>query len=300
MLPRTVRSTVGRDTGDVHADAFDYFDEPFACLAHRGGYLEPADAGRENTLHAFRRAHDEAGYRYLETDIHLSADGVLVAFHDDRLDRVTDRTGLIARLPLREIKAARVAGVDEIPTLDELLEELPDARFNIDIKQSAAVEPLVACLRAHRAERRVCVASFNPARLSRFRRLAGPGIATSSSVPGVAWAAYLASRRMGGRQPAAVYQVPTHQVIAGRLVPVLTRKLLRTAHAAGQRVHVWTVNDEAAMHRLIDLGVDGIITDRIGLLKTVAQAHGLWTPGGSQARSEDHGALGNKADPAAV
>ena len=135
----------------MRAERYAYFDEPFAAYAHRGGALYPPNRHRENTLHAFSQAV-ELGYRYLETDVHATADGVLVAFHDSVLDRVTDRTGAVARLPYAEVARARIAGQDPIPRLSELLTAFPDARFNIDAKSAGAVDLLAT---SHRRARRV-------------------------------------------------------------------------------------------------------------------------------------------------
>lgn len=254
---------------------YPYFDTPFACMAHRGGYVEEADAARENSLYAFGRAVD-LGYRYLETDVHATADGQLIAFHDDVLDRVTEASGKISELPYAAVREALIAGIDPIPTLDEVLDAFPRARLNIDIKAPSAIEPLVATLRMHRAQDRVCVSSFSPTRLGRFRRLAGPGVATGSASAAVALAAFVPLLPRLLPSPGVCYQVPTTQTIKGRRLPVLTPALLATARARGARVHVWTINDADQMHRLIDLGVDGLVTDRVDLLKQVAIERGLW------------------------
>lgn len=245
-------------------------------MAHRGGYLTPDDATRENSIYAFGRAV-AAGYRYLETDVHATSDGHLIAFHDRVLDRVTPATGVVAELPYAAIREARIGGRDQIPALDEVLETFPDTRINIDIKAAGAVQLLVDTLRAHRAEDRVCVSSFSALRLARFRRLMGDRVATGRSTPAVAWAAYgppLLTRRLP--LPGQVLQVPVTHPIAGREVRVLTPRLVAAARAQDVRVHVWTINDPQQMHELIDLGVDGLITDRIAELRSVAIERGLW------------------------
>lgn len=253
---------------------YEYFDEPFALMAHRGGYLDQTDAGRENSLYAFSQAVT-AGYRYLETDVHATSDGRLVAFHDAVLDRVTDSGGVLAELSFDRVRAARIGGIDQIPTLDEVLESFPQTRINIDIKAPAAITPLVRVLHRHRAGGRVCVSSFSRARLHRFRKLM-PQVATGITAPAVAMSAFvpLLPRLLplGGQ----VFQIPVSQQIAGRRVSVLTPRLMAAAHARGLRVHVWTINDPAEMAELIDLGVDGLISDRIDVLRDVAKRHGLW------------------------
>lgn len=152
-----------------------YLDSPVPIgLAHRGGW--PVDAsGRprtelENTAVAFQHAID-LGYRYLETDVHATRDGVLLAFHDDTLDRATDMPGAIADLPYSEVKRAKVGGEEPVPVLEELLGSWPEARFNIDVKSDGAVEPLIEVVRRTGAWDRVCLGSFDQRRLDRVRRL---------------------------------------------------------------------------------------------------------------------------------
>lgn len=257
------------------AAQYRYFDAPFIPMAHRGGSLLPANRGRENTTFAFGQAV-ELGYRWLETDVHATADGVLVAFHDDRLDRVCDATGLIAELPWSELRQIRVGG-EPIPTLAELLETFDQQFFNIDIKAPGAIEPLAGTITALQAHDRVCVGSFSRDRLSAFRGLMGRRVATSVNPPGVAWSAFMPVLPRRFHDAGVVFQVPVRWPIAGREVPIVTRGLIARAHAAGQQVHVWTIDDPAEMERLIDLGVDGLVTDRPELLKEVCQARGLWS-----------------------
>ena len=130
-------------------------DGPLA-IAHRGGALD----GRENSMAAFARAV-ELGYRYLETDVQVTADDVLVVFHDDRLDRVTDRPGEIGSLTWREVRAARIGGTDPIPLFADVLASWPDVCVNVDPKSDRAVGPLVGTIRAAGALDRVCIGSFS-------------------------------------------------------------------------------------------------------------------------------------------
>ncbi len=241
------------------------------AFAHRGGAAD----GLENTLTAFRRAVD-LGYRYLETDVHATSDGVLVAFHDATLDRVTDASGAIADLPWREVRRARVAGLEPVPLFEELLDAFPQARFNVDVKVAAAVDPLVTAIARADAWDRVCVGSFSQARVARARALAGPGLATSLGTRGVAALRLLSYGGRGlpafGARAAVCVQVPeTH---AG--VRVVDRTFLRAAHRRGLQVHVWTVNDRDRMAALLDLGVDGIMTDHIETLRAVLTERGAW------------------------
>jgi glycerophosphoryl diester phosphodiesterase len=250
-----------------------YLDEPWPlALAHRGGLED----GPENTMRAFAGAV-RRGYRYLETDVHVTADGVLLAFHDDRLDRVADRTGLIAELPYAEVRAARVAG-EPVPLLEEVLTSWPEVRVNIDIKAAGAVEPLVGVLDRTGARDRVCVCSFSQARLTRFRRLTHGRVCTSLGPVELAAlrAVSVLPGPLAGRAPAglrgAVAQVPVSQPLpAGRRLPIVDRPFLDAAHRRGIPVHVWTINEADEMHRLLDLGVDGLVTDRPSVLSAVLE-----------------------------
>ncbi|MDN5976246.1 MAG: glycerophosphodiester phosphodiesterase [Acidipropionibacterium jensenii] len=257
----------------VRASDYPYFAERFTALAHRGGSLLADNIGHENTLRAFGNAVS-LGYTHIETDVHATRDGQLVAFHDSRLDRVTEATGLISELPLSQVRRATVGG-EPIPTLDEVLDAFPDTFVNIDIKESGATEPLVGVLRRHNATRRVCVGSFGSDRLIRFRQLMGREVATAVGPVGVAWSAIgrVVSRVL---PPAGVaFQMPVRTRIAGLQVPLVTPAFLRAAHARGRAVHVWTINDRAEMNRLIDMGVDGIVTDAIEDLADVMTERGL-------------------------
>jgi glycerophosphoryl diester phosphodiesterase len=251
-------------------------------FAHRGG----AGDHPENTMGAFEAAV-RMGYTYLETDVHLTADGVVMAFHDAVLDRVTDRTGAIATSTAAECEQAdaghafsndagrtfphRGLGV-RIPRLGSLLDAWPQVRVNIDPKSDAVVAPLVEVLRRHDAFDRVCVGSFSDGRIAKVRALSGNRICTSMGprATAVAWAACRTGRIP--RQGADCMQIPAHT----RGIPLVTSALLRAAHRSGLKVHVWTIDDESEMERLLDLGVDGIMTDRTAVLREVMQRRGWW------------------------
>ncbi|PPK94714.1 glycerophosphoryl diester phosphodiesterase [Kineococcus xinjiangensis] len=247
------------------------------AMAHRGFSLD----GLENTLPAFQAAVD-LGYRYLETDVHATADGELVAFHDSSLDRVTDAAGRIAELPWSRVRQARVAGREPVPLLAEVLDAFPTARLNIDVKHASAIAPLVEVLRGTGARERVCVASFAESRrravVAALDADGGPPVATSTSLLGTA--AFLTGtaaraalvRRVAARRACAL-QVP----VRAYGVPVVTERFLARAHEQGLQVHVWTVDEPAQMHALLDLGVDGLITDRADLLRDVLTARGQWS-----------------------
>lgn len=230
---------------------------------------------------AFERAV-ELGYRYLETDVRATADGVLLAFHDQNLERVTDRTGDIGRLPYTEVSKARIAGREPIPLLEDVLGAWPKARLNIDVKAEAAIAPLTEVLRRTGAWDRVCVTSFSSRRLrqvrARMRLLAGRDVCTALGPRGVAalrahsLAGPLAVPLRAAASGAPCAQVP-YRLGHTRFV---TPSFLAGAHSLGLKVHAWTVNDAAEMGRLLDLGVDGIITDDIKTLRDVMRSRGFW------------------------
>jgi glycerophosphoryl diester phosphodiesterase len=248
--------------------AFAFLDWPGPiAFAHRGGALE----NPENTMKAFEHAVS-LGYRYVETDVQATSDGVAVVFHDDTLDRVTDRLGRIADLPWAEVGLARVAGTEPIPRLDELLAAWPDLRVNVEPKRDPAVDPVVDAIRRAGAVDRVCVASFDDGRVARARRLLGPRLCTTAGVGETL------------RLKAASYGVPVGDVPSACLqvtprykgLPVLDPRLIATAHRLSIPVHVWTIDGPGQMQQLLELGVDGIMTDRPTALKRVLEDRGEW------------------------
>jgi glycerophosphoryl diester phosphodiesterase len=206
------------------------------------------------------------GYRYLETDVQLTADGVLVAFHDDDLQRTCGRPGKISELNWSEVAKARVDGREPIPLLTDLFDAFPEARINIDCKTGPTIEPLAATLRRCNALPRVCVGSFSDKRIRRLRSMLGPDLCTS-------FAPFEVVRFLCGNTPSGVQaaQVPVRQ----GPIRVVTARSVARAHAHGVVVHVWTVDDAAEMNRLLDLGVDGLMTDETRLLKQVFRQRGL-------------------------
>jgi glycerophosphoryl diester phosphodiesterase len=249
---------------------FPFLDWPAPlAFAHQGAHAP--DGPGENTMAAFEEAVT-LGYRYLETDAHATADGVLVAFHDDRLDALTDRAGVIGDLPYAEVKAARVRQRDEIPLLEDLLTAWPDVRINIDPKHDAAVAPLVELIERTGTIDRVCIGAFSDRRLARIREALGPKVCTSMGPRQVARLLAAARGLPGGTFSAACVQVPVKR----GPVPLVNERFVAAAHERDLQVHVWTVNDADEMHRLLDMGVDGIMTDRADTLKTVLVGRGEW------------------------
>lgn len=240
------------------------------AMAHRGGGAEAP----ENSRAAFRRAVD-LGYRWIETDVRATSDGVLVICHDATLDRTTDLRGPVASMPWAQVSGARVGGVDPVMALADVVAEFPATCFNLDLKSDDAVEPFLALVaEVPEVLDRVCVGSFSDARLARLRDALGPRLATSAGPREVV---RLVARRRGAParfvpQAPVAAQVPERMGIAR----VVDAGFVRRCHAHGVQVHVWTVDDEPAMHRLLDLGVDGLITDRPSLLRDVLERRGSW------------------------
>jgi glycerophosphoryl diester phosphodiesterase len=260
----------------VSSTRFAFLDHPGPiAFAHRGG----AQEAPENTWAAFRHAH-ELGYHYIETDVHATSDGVVVTIHDPDLSRTSERTGLVRDMSWADLAAVRLSGsADPVPRLDDVLAAWPDMRWNIDAKHDRVVGPLIETIHRSGALDRVCVTSFNDRRLARIRRAMGPKLCAAmgpagttalrlaSVLPGSAAQALV--RRVGGFGAA---QVPIRQ---GR-VPLIDRRFIATAHQLGIDVHVWTIDDPTTMERLLDLGVDGIMTDRPSALKDVLLRRNAW------------------------
>jgi glycerophosphoryl diester phosphodiesterase len=240
------------------------------AFAHRGG----AAVGDENSLAAFGRAV-ALGYRHLETDTHVTRDGVAVVFHDDTTDRMLGRPGRIADFTWADLATVRVAGEAVVPRLDDLLGAFGGAYLNIDVKADGAEAATVAAVDKAGARGRVLLASFADRRLAELRRLAGPEVATSLGQRAGArlWAASRAG--FGGRGAAAGAVAAQMPLRAGRLT-VVDRRFIRYAHRLGLAVHVWTVDDPTDIGDLLDAGVDGIMTDHIDVLRDVYAARGLW------------------------
>lgn len=247
-----------------------FLDTPLPiAFAHRGG----ASDEPENTMPAFQRAVD-LGYRYLETDVHATKDGVLLAFHDDDLQRTCGVAGRISELGYDEVRRARVAGREPIPLMSELLGSWSAARFNIDCKADSALEPLIELLTTTNSLDRVCVGSFSDSRLHHLRDHFGNALCTSLGPKEVARLRLRRWLRHRSQFPGAhAAQIPLKQ---GPLT-ITNRALVDAAHYAGLQVHVWTIDEPGEMEHLLDIGVDGIMTDRLAVLRGVLESRGLWS-----------------------
>ena len=237
------------------------------AFAHRGGMSHAS----ENTLEAF--AHAVAlGYRYLETDVHVSSDNVLYAFHDDDLARMVGRAVKIEQLSAADIDSIRIDGSYAIPRMMTLFEAFPNARFNIDAKTWRAVEPLCALIETMATHERICIGCFEDARLRAIIRQLSKPVCHSVGMFNAARFRLGAFVRLPQMFAASCVQLPIYY---GR-VKLVTPASVAYAHRLGLQIHVWTVNDAATMNNLLDIGVDGIMTDDCQCLKDVLQARGLW------------------------
>ena len=241
------------------------------AFAHRGF----APDGKENSMAAFENAV-RLGYRYLETDVRVTADGVALAFHDAALDRVTDRRGRVAGLPWRVVRQARIGGTEPIPLLVDVLTTWPDACVNLDVKAEHSIEPTIEAIRRTRSIDRVCVGAFSDARVAAVRAALGPRLCTAL---GPRAAIRLRAAALLGRLPARPIHGSCAQVPAalGR-ARLIDEHFLAAAHRLGLPVHVWTINDGAEMARLLELGVDGVMTDRADVLRDLLAQRGQWLP----------------------
>jgi glycerophosphoryl diester phosphodiesterase len=240
------------------------------AFAHRGGAAHQP----ENSWAAFEHAIG-LGYTHLETDARATSDGVLLAFHDRTLDRVTDRTGRIASMSYRDVAGARIGGTEAIPLIEDLLGAWPDLRFNIDLKDVRAIRPMMDVLRRTRAWDRVCVTSFSARRLHAARALLDRPVCMALSPVGVATLRLTGGiPRFGETLADRLARTGVHCAqIPGRLA---TAAFMRRAHGAGLQVHVWTLNTRAEMERALDLGADGIMTDETIMLRDLLSERGVW------------------------
>lgn len=250
--------------------SFPFLDWPGPlAFSHQGARWDGGPG--ENTMSAFEAAIG-LGYRYLETDVHATSDGVLVVMHDDTLDRVTDRIGTIGEMPWSEVRQARINGTEPVPLLEDLLGLWPEVRVNIDPKHDAAVAPLIEAIKRTNSIDRVCIGAFSDKRLARIQEELGPRVCTSMGPRQVARLVAASRGLPHGTFTAACVQVPPSR----GPVSLVNRRFLKAAHERGLQVHVWTIDEPEHMRSLLDLGVDGIMTNRPDILKQVLDERDAW------------------------
>ena len=228
-------------------------------------------------MYAFAGAVEDLGYHYIEIDVRLTSDGVPVVFHDAKLDRTTSGTGKVVEHTLAEIQAVDAAfhfdpendyplrgtGIG-VSTLEELYGTWPDVRLNIDLKGPGEEWAVAEIIRAFDAEHRTLIGSFNDRRIARFRRITRGRVAVSAG-PTASASMYAASRTGRSIQR----KVQAYQLPFDYRGTTIDAKLIDAVHRAGAHLHLWTVNESDDMRRFIDMGVDGIVTDRPDVLNRV-------------------------------
>ena len=242
-------------------------DYNFFGFVHRGGDEEKT----ENTLEAFQYSAD-LGFVFMETDVQSTLDGKVVIFHDETLERVAGINKKVSQLTFQEIKKIDLINGGKIPSLEETLSSFPNLRFNIDIKVDSAVEETITIVKNHHALNRVCLAAFSTNRLNRIRHLTGSDLCSSMGQAEVV-RLLLSSYGLNFKaSPGFCAQVPVSQFG----IPIVTKKFIKKVHDLNKLIHVWTIDETEEMYRLIDLGVDGLMTDKPTVLKEALVARNLF------------------------
>ncbi len=240
----------------------------FLPFAHRGASrLAP-----ENTFAAFQIAND-LGFNIIETDVRSSSDGVLYCFHDRSVKRMTGSRGNIETLSSRYLDKLKISGEHCIPRLENLYEAFPNAYFNIDAKSCNCVAPLIDTIKRTKTSKRTCFGSFKQARLNRITsNLIHENPARSLGTLGVVKLYLNYFTCHPGTLRADCAQLP----LSHFGINLINEKTLAHFQSQGLKIHVWTINEKSEFQRLIDLGVDGIMTDDCELLKSVLERNNLW------------------------
>ena len=232
-----------------------FLKSKFQGFVHRGD----ASSYIENTLEAFKSA-ETLGYKYIETDLRETKDGKIITFHDANIKRITGSNITINRSSLSDIRMRRLPKNETIPTIDEVLEELPDSYFNMDLKVSNMEEKVLKKIKSHNALDRICLGSFNSKTIKKINVLE-PKIITSMGLAQV-----VKYKFFNIKSNSKLIQIP----VSWNGIKVITKGFIEKLHNDNLKVHVWTINKENEMQRLIDMGVDGIMTDNaIGLMNVM-------------------------------
>ena len=242
-------------------------DYNFYGFVHSGG----DEIETENTLEAFKYSSD-LGFVYIETDVQATKDGKVVIFHDSNLRRLAGLNKKVNELTLEEIRSVDLLQGGKIPLLSETLDLFPELRFNIDIKTEDALNETIKIVKDMTALNRICLASFSSKRLEKIRKIAGPKACTSSGQMEIFKMMCKSLGLPAKNTPGHCAQVPVSQWG----VPVITKKFIKTAKSLNKLVHVWTIDDQETMNKLIDLGVDGLMTDKPSILKKALIARDLF------------------------
>ena len=242
-------------------------DYSFYGFVHRGGDEEKT----ENTLEAFQYSSD-LGFVFMETDVQLTSDGKVVIFHDNDLKRVAGLNKRINELTLKEIKEIDLINGGRIPSLEETLSSFPNLRFNIDIKVDFAVDQTIKIVNDQDAFNRVCLAAFSTNRLNRIRKLTDSNLCSSMGQAEIVKLLFSSFGLNLKTSPGLCAQVPVSQFG----IPIVTKRFIKKVHDLNKFIHVWTIDETEEMYRLIDLGVDGLMTDKPSVLKKALVARNLF------------------------
>ena len=236
-------------------------------IAHRGASLEAA----ENSFESFRKAFD-LGYRVIETDIHSSKDGTAYIFHDHTLERLTGENLKISDLKDVDIDSLKVNKSSVIPRLSNVFEEFPEGLFNLDAKTWEATKPIANTIKKMGYSSRVCIGSFNDKRINAI--IKELGVETCHSMGKSNATKFYLGAQLGIKQnfTAQCIQLPIKQFG----VSLVARRVLRHARKLGIKIHFWTINNPTTMQKLLELNVDGIMTDDCVLLKTIMEEQFKW------------------------
>jgi len=239
----------------------------FYGFVHRGGDEEKT----ENTLEAFQYSSD-LGFVFMETDVQSTSDGKVVIFHDSDLKRVAGLNKKVSDFTFKEIKEVDLIHGGRIPSLEETLSSFPNLRFNIDIKVDSAVEETIRIVKDHHALDRVCLAAFSTKRLNRIRHLTGSDLCSSMGQAEIVRLLFSSYGLKLKASPGFCAQVPVSQFG----IPIVTSRFVKKVHDLNKFIHVWTIDETQEMYRLIDLGVDGLMTDKPTVLKEALVARDLF------------------------
>jgi len=236
-------------------------------IAHRGASL----LAGENSFEAFKKAND-LGYKLLETDVHGSKDGTAYIFHDESLQRLTGDNKKIYNLRDRDIDSIKINNSTIIPRLSDIFEELPSNFFNLDAKTWQAVAPMAQTIKQTQFQSKVCIGSFNNSRINKILKELGPETCHSMGTSSVLKFYFSAYSGFKLDFSAQCIQLP----IAQFGISLMTQNIIRHAKRLNIKIHFWTVNDAPTIKKLIDLNVNGIMTDDCVLLRKIMLEHGKW------------------------
>ena len=242
-------------------------NDQFMAFAHRGG----TEFAPENTYEAFSSAVS-IGYKYLETDVHPNADNKLMAFHDSSVDRVTNYKGKICNFTSSELKKIKVKGKFQIPFLEDLIESFSKSFFSIDMKSDQSVKPLIKLIKSMNAVDRVCFASFSQDRLDYVRDEFDNKCITSMGPREIIKTKISSIINFKHKIIPKISSLP----ISRYRIKLLNKRHINFLKSLNIKVIAWTINDVEAINKLIDLGVDGIMTDNISVLKKILIKKNIW------------------------